>query len=397
MKMKRLLCWMLALFVSAEIGHAQNWQLVWQDEFNGSIGPDWVFETGRGAGGWGNNELEYYRQENATIENNALCITAKKESFGGANYTSVRMKTQGRKSWKYGKMEARIKMPAFQGAWPAFWMLGDNIPSVGWPACGEVDIMEHVNTAMEAVGAVHWQGSNGAQADYAHTTGANVTDWNIYSVEWSPTFIRWKINGVEHMAFDITNGVGGTSEYHNNFFILLNLAVGGNWPGSTVNDGALPAKMLVDYVRVYQDAGGGGSTFNVVNRKSGLSLNASGGGTANGTKLIQWPYSGSNNFRWTRADLGNGQYRLTGVASGRVVDVKDLSQANNYTVHLWDWANGNNQKFTLTDNGGGYYSLRFVHSGKAMTVFGGSTGAGAEIVQYDYNGGTNAQWQFRAP
>jgi beta-glucanase (GH16 family) len=109
-----------ALTTLQQNARAQNWQLVWQDEFTNGISADWVFETGNGGGGWGNNELQYYRRENATIENQQLVITAKRESFGGFNYTSTRMKTQGKKSWKYGKIEARIKMPAFSGIWPAF-------------------------------------------------------------------------------------------------------------------------------------------------------------------------------------------------------------------------------------------------------------------------------------
>jgi beta-glucanase (GH16 family) len=394
MKINRFLYWIAVLFLSVEAGHAQNWQLVWQDEFDGSIGPDWVFEIGRGSGGWGNNELQYYRRENATIENNALVITARREAFGGANYTSARMKTQGRKSWKYGKMEARIAMPSVQGTWPAFWTLGDSISSVGWPACGEIDIMEHVNTEPNVIGALHWSGTNGGQADHAETTGANVTSYNIYAVEWTPTLIRWLVNGVEHMRIDITNGVGGTQEFHANQFILLNMAIGGNLPGNTVNDGALPVKMLVDYVRVYQDAGSGSGAFAVANRKSGHSLRTVAGGTANNTRLSQNPYDSTNHMKWNLVSVGGNQYRLSGVASGRAVSVNGASLDDNAYCKIYDYFGGNQQKFTLQDRGGGYNSVVFVHSGKAMTVLGGSTSAGADIIQFTNNGGTNAQWRF---
>ena len=121
------------LMAAASLAPAQGWQLIWSDEFNGSIGPNWVFETG--AGGWGNNELQYYRRENATIENNALVITAKREDFGGAAYTSARMKTQGLKTFKYGRMEARIRTSMLAGYWPAFWMLGTDQATMGWPGC----------------------------------------------------------------------------------------------------------------------------------------------------------------------------------------------------------------------------------------------------------------------
>lgn len=259
LKMSLMLTAGLALGTS--VASAQNWQLVWQDEFTNSISADWVFETGTGSGGWGNNELEYYRRENATIENGQLVITAKQESFGGMNYTSARMKTQGKKSWTYGKIEARIAMPSFQGAWPAFWMLGDNITTVGWPSCGEIDIMEHVNTDANVHGTVHWTGSNNAYASYGSSTPVAVTGYHVYSIEWDANTIKWFVDGVQFNVINIAGNVGGTEEFHRSFFVLLNFAIGGNWPGFTVNNSALPAKMYVDYVRVYQNSGGGGNPF----------------------------------------------------------------------------------------------------------------------------------------
>ncbi|WP_315823790.1 carbohydrate-binding protein [Paraflavitalea speifideaquila] len=242
---------LFALFLTLP-GNAQTWQLVWQDEFTNSIGPDWVFETGTGSGGWGNNELQYYRSQNATVQNGQLVITARNESFGGMNYTSARMKTQGRKSWKYGKIEARIAMPAFQGVWPAFWMLGDNIGTAGWPACGEIDIMEHVNTEQRTYGTIHWSDPNNNYASYGGNTAVSVTGFHVYTIEWTAASIKWFVDGVQFHEANILNGVNGTSEFHNNAFLILNMAIGGNWPGFTVNNGALPANMYVDYVRVYQ-------------------------------------------------------------------------------------------------------------------------------------------------
>lgn len=235
-----------------------QWTLVWQDEFNGSIGSDWVYETGTGSGGWGNNELQYYRQQNATVNNGHLVITAKQENYGGMNYTSARMKTQGKKSWKYGRIEARISMPSFSGVWPAFWMLGNNITSVGWPACGEIDIMEHVNTEQSTHGTIHWQDHNGNYANYGGNTGVNITQFHVYSIEWNDQSIKWFLDGNQFHEVNIANGINGTSEFHNNFFIILNMAIGGNWPGFNINNGALPAEMRVDYVRVYSGSGGGG-------------------------------------------------------------------------------------------------------------------------------------------
>lgn len=246
---------LLLLLSAAGAVQAQNWQLVWQDEFTNGISADWVFETGTGSGGWGNNEQQYYRRENASVSNGQLVITARRESFGGMNYTSARMKTQGKRSWKYGKIEARIAMPSFQGVWPAFWMLGDNISSVGWPACGELDVMEHVNTGGQVFGTAHWSDPNNNYASYGGNTTTSITSFHTYSIEWDATLVKWFVDGVKYHEINIANGINGTSEFHNNFFILLNLAIGGNWPGFTIDNNAFPANMYVDYVRVYQNNG----------------------------------------------------------------------------------------------------------------------------------------------
>lgn len=247
------------LFASLFAGGAwaQNWQLVWSDEFNGSIGPDWAYETGNGSGGWGNNELEYYRRENAGIENNALVITARREDFGGFRYTSARMKTQGLRNFRYGKIEARMKLPSFMGAWPAFWALGANLPQVGWPDSGEIDIMEHVNNEDRTYGTIHWRDHNGNYAQYGGNTPISVADWHVYSVEWDANAIRWYVDGNKFHEASIQGSVNGTEEFHRDFFLLLNFAIGGNWPGFNVDESKLPAKMHVDYVRVYSGGGTG--------------------------------------------------------------------------------------------------------------------------------------------
>ncbi|RTQ48982.1 glycosyl hydrolase family protein [Hymenobacter gummosus] len=238
-----------ALCLSATPGAtAQTYQQVWADEFNGSISSSWVFETG--GGGWGNNEKQYYQRANATTTSTDLVITARKESVGGYPYTSARMKTQGLKQFTYGKMEARIKLPLGQGLWPAFWMLGANIGQVGWPACGEIDVMEQVNADSRAYGTVHWD-SNG-YASYGGNTPVAANVYHVYSVEWEPSYIRWFVDGVKYHEINIAGNAGGTEEFQRPFFLLLNLAVAGNWPGQTVDESKLPAAMYVDYVRVYQ-------------------------------------------------------------------------------------------------------------------------------------------------
>lgn len=240
------------------------WQLVWSDEFNA---PDnsavdsskWVMETGNN-NGWGNKELEYYtnRTDNARIENGMLVIIANKESYSGYNYTSARLKTQGKFTQKYGKFEARIKLPQGQGMWPAFWMLGDDINTNPWPNCGELDIMENIGKEPSTVhGTIHgpgYSGGNGLGLAYSLPNGQKFADgFHVFAVEWDPDAVRWYVDGVLYETRTTKDLPQGTKwVFDHPFFILLNLAVGGSWPGYPDDTTIFPQKMLVDYVRVYQ-------------------------------------------------------------------------------------------------------------------------------------------------
>ena len=226
-----------------------TYQLVWSDEFDSTAvnTNTWNFETG--GNGWGNNEQEYYTPgNNATIENGNLVITAKNEAMGGKSYTSSRMTTQGKKEFTYGKIEARLKMPVGQGLWPAFWMLGANINTTPWPSCGETDIMEHINADSTVYGTIHWN-NNGHQQNGGNTQ-SSPTGYHVYGIEWTRTSISWYIDSTIYF----TSGLGdaGQNAFANPSFILLNLAVGGNWPGQTIDNSLFPAKLYVDWVRVYQ-------------------------------------------------------------------------------------------------------------------------------------------------
>jgi beta-glucanase (GH16 family) len=240
------------------------WQLVWSDEFNA---PDnspvdsskWVMETG--GNGWGNNEWEYYtdRTDNAHIENGMLAIIAKKETFQNRNYTSARLKTQGKFTQKYGKFEARTKLPQGQGIWPAFWMLGDDFSTAGWPACGELDIMENIGREPSIVhGAIHgpgYSGGDGPAATFTLPSGQKFADdFHVFAIEWDPDAIRWYVDGVLYETQTPANPkvTGKKWVFDHPFFILLNVAVGGSWPGYPDDTTVFPQKMLVDYVRVYQ-------------------------------------------------------------------------------------------------------------------------------------------------
>ena len=242
------------------------WSMTWSDEFNGSDGsaPDstkWTAETG--GGGWGNNELETYtaRTRNASQQLGNLVITAIQESYAGSdgivrNYTSARLKTATHFTQAYGRFEARIKIPRGQGLWPAFWMLGDDIDNVGWPRCGEIDIMENIGSEPGKVhGSMHGPGYSGATpltAIYTLPSGAFADDFHIFAVEWEPGVVRFYVDGNLYLTETPANLPAGTQwVFDHPFFILLNVAVGGNFPGSPDATTVFPQSMLVDYVRVY--------------------------------------------------------------------------------------------------------------------------------------------------
>jgi beta-glucanase (GH16 family) len=243
-----------------------NWVLTWSDEFDGPDGsaPDakkWTTETG--GGGWGNNELEYYtaRRTNSRVEKGNLVIDALQEKFTGPDgvtreYTSARLKTGKLFMQKYGKFEARIRIPKGQGMWPAFWMLGDDIPTAGWPACGEIDIMENVGFEPATVhGTIHGPGYSGGKslgAPYVLPSGDVAGDFHVFAVEWEPKEIRFYVDG--HLYETRTPAdlpAGARWVFDHPFFLIMNVAVGGKWPGNPDASTKFPQEMMVDYVRVY--------------------------------------------------------------------------------------------------------------------------------------------------
>jgi beta-glucanase (GH16 family) len=228
--------------------------LYWADEFNTDGVPDptkWGYDIGTGSGGWGNQELEYYtnRTENVTVQNGKLKIKAIKENYSGSTYTSARLLSKGLFSFKYGKVEIRAKLPEGVGTWPALWMLGNDVNTVGWPACGEIDIMEHRGNELNKIfGTLHYPGRSGGNANGATKVISNATtDFHIYSIEWSASAITIS---VDNQAY---HTVANTSmlPFNHDFFLILNVAMGGTFGGS-VNQGFTNATMEVDYVRVYK-------------------------------------------------------------------------------------------------------------------------------------------------
>lgn len=244
----------------------RNYQLVWEDNFDGTAGvsPDaskWTFDVGRGPGndGWGNQELQYYtdRPENASLDGDGhLAITARSESFGGSGFTSARIKTQGIFEQAYGRFEARIKMPWGPGIWPAFWMLGADINDNPWPGCGEIDIMEYRGQQPNLVhGTLHGPGYSGGAAitkSFGFENDRFDTDFHLFAVEWGVDYIDFFVDDTLYQRLT-PKDVTGEWVYDSPFFLILNVAVGGNYVGFPTPQTNFPQTMLVDYVKVYKE------------------------------------------------------------------------------------------------------------------------------------------------
>ena len=265
------LFFLLALPQSVVPARAITWELAWGDEFDSQthsgIDPDkWTAEIG--GTGWGNNELQFYTDRPANVSVNdkgRLVITALKENlgqkykcwYGRCRYSSARLITKNKLEQKYGRIEARIKIPYGQGIWPAFWMLGNDIDSAGWPACGEIDIMENIGREPSIVhGTIHGPGYSGANGIGAacklKSDGRFADDFHVFAVEWGPGEIRWYVDGEMYQRrtpADLPKDAKWVFDHP--FFIILNVAVGGNWPGRPDRSTRFPQKMEVDYVRVY--------------------------------------------------------------------------------------------------------------------------------------------------
>ena len=234
--------------------------LVMQDEFDVDGAPNstyWSYNIGTGSNGWGNNELQYYtdRPENVVVEDGMLKITARRELFMGSNYTSARILTKGKIEQKYGRIEARIKCPLGQGLWPAFWMLGANSDTVIWPNCGEIDIMEYLgNSPTRMFGTVHgpdYSGGESISKNFTLTNSRFDTDFHIFGIEWVENYINFYVD--DKLYNQITpQDVPGEWVFNQPFYIILNVAVGGNLPGPPNTQTAFPQTMLVDYIRIYE-------------------------------------------------------------------------------------------------------------------------------------------------
>ena len=236
-----------------------GYTLAWSDEFNdAAINTNvWNFDTG--GSGWGNNELEYYTNSinNAYLSNGKLVIEARQDTVGSNNYTSARINTAGKKSFQYGRIDIRAKIPVSHGMWPALWMLGSNFSSVGWPACGETDIMELIGSSPNrVVGSIHWAQANGTSGTFNNayflSSGDFSRQFHVFSLIWQMNYVQIIVDGIPYMTATNSNITSGNWPFNAPFFFIFNVAVGGDWPGPPDASTIFPQQMLVDYVRVFQ-------------------------------------------------------------------------------------------------------------------------------------------------
>ncbi len=236
-------------------------KLVWRDEFNYSGLPDstkWGYDVG--GNGWGNNEAQFYTKadiNNAVVGNGFLSIIARKEKREGKEYTSARMVTAGKKDWSFGRVDIRAKLPKGRGTWPAGWMLGSNINTVGWPQCGEVDILEHVGYDPDTiVGSIHSTAYNhikGTQKTKRIFIKNPYTEFHVYGCEWNTEKLTFFLDGMPYLTVQNEHKDDKEYPFNNPMYVLLNVAVGGNWGGTKgIDESIFPVRMEVDYVRVFQ-------------------------------------------------------------------------------------------------------------------------------------------------
>lgn len=342
---------------TSTIPRAVAYQLVWSDEFNGTSvnTSNWNIDVGNPGV---NSEQEYYQAANIAETGGNLVITARQQSVGGQPYTSGKLETAGKFSTTYGRIEARIALPMVQGMWPAFWMLGTSINSgAGWPQCGEIDIMEQVNTSSTILGTMHW--FDGGNTQYGGNTTTNPGAFHIYAVEWTPSSINWYVDNTLYVSGNISNNINNTGAFHSPFFILLNLAVGGTLSGPTVNNGALPTSMLVDYVHVYNITNATPPVGQTITLKGSNGLyvtsnNADSAMACNRATAQAWE-------TFTVGDAGNGLITLKG-SNGLYVTSNNGDSAmacNRSTASAWEqfkWISNPDGTISLQGTNGDYVS-----------------------------------------
>jgi beta-glucanase (GH16 family) len=265
--MKRSFLVIISLLLLVSSTKGQNWKLVWADEFDGDTlnTEKWSYQTGTGSdyglNGWGNNELQYYQEENVKVADGVMTITAKRENVASSQFTSGRIRTINMGDWTYGRFEFRAKMPVDQGLWAAIWMLPTDNDYGGWPSSGEIDIMEYLGHDTTRVhGTIHYGGPDDYQnrgTDYVTDGTAFNSKFHTFALEWEEGKLRWYVDGERFLNLGTgmwySSSAAFPAPFNRDFHLLINLAVGGNWPGSPDGSTVFPQDLAIDYVRVYQD------------------------------------------------------------------------------------------------------------------------------------------------
>jgi beta-glucanase (GH16 family) len=371
------------------------------DEFNGPAGSavdgsKWQLETGDNVN---NHERQYYTNGtgNAAMDGQGnLVITARRENpanyncwYGRCEYTSARLNTAGRFTQTYGRFETRMKMSYGQGMWPAFWLLGNDIGSVGWPQSGEIDVMENVGFEPNTVhGTLHGPGYSGSGGIGAAYNGPRFADgFHTFAIDWSPDLIAWSVDGVVYQRRTPADLGGRQWVFNKPFFMILNLAVGGYWPGDPNGSTPFPNTLTVDYVRVTNTpGGGGGEPTGQITGLAGKCIDVAGANPANGTAVQLYDCNGSTAQRWTRATDGSLR------ALGKCLDIPNGSTANGAQVQLWDCNGSGAQRWTAT----GARDIVNPQANKCLDVTGNNSANGTRLQIWDCTGTANQKWNVPA-
>ncbi|WP_440081382.1 ricin-type beta-trefoil lectin domain protein [Streptosporangium sp. LJ11] len=372
--------------------------LVWSDEFNAAsgAGPDTTkWRRDVGGGGWGNNERQYYTAGNENIAHDGagnLVITARKGNpaglgcwYGSCEYTSGKLTTAATFTRAYGRFEARMKLPRGKGMWPAFWMLGTG--GAQWPANGEIDIMENVGSVPgQVLGSLHgpgYSGGNPLSGSYNLPAGQAFADaFHTFTVDWEPGAVTWYVDGVQYSRKTPADTRGNPWVYDHPFFMILNLAVGGNWPGSPDASTTFPQQLTVDYVRVYAPPSGGGRTGQITGI-GGKCVDVAAASTANGTPIQLYDCNGTTAQQWTLGTDGTVR------ALGKCLDVTAASTADGAQIQLYDCNGTTAQRWTYN---AATRDLVNPAANKCLDATGQSSANGTRLQIWTCTGTANQKW-----
>ncbi|MDX3854555.1 family 16 glycosylhydrolase [Streptomyces sp. AK02-01A] len=371
--------------------------VTFSDDFNGPAGAGvdggkWQLETGDNVN---NHERQYYTSgnQNAALDGQGnLVITARKENpgnyqcwYGRCEYTSARLNTAGKFTSTYGRVETRMKVPRGQGMWPAFWMLGTE--GGGWPNNGEIDIMENVGFEPGTVhGTLHgpgYSGSGGIGAGYTLPGGQAFADaFHTFAIDWAPDSITWSVDGNVYQRRTPADLGGRSWVFNKPFFMILNLAVGGYWPGDPNSGTPFPSQLVVDYVRVTTGDSGSGGTGGAITGLGGKCVDVAAASSANGTPVQLYDCNGSAAQKWTVG--ANDSLR----ALGKCLDVKDNSTADGAQLQLWDCTGGPNQRWALP----AAQDIVNIQANKCLDATGNSSANGTRLQIWTCTGTANQKW-----